>query len=884
MDYTLEKKLRPLYEALDEGQNKIALQHCTKLLKKNPDWPLVKALKALVLVRTGKEQEAFELCEQVKKVVPTDEATLQAVTMSLKELGKHAMIVELYENAANIQPKNEEFANHWFMAMVRNNDYKGQQAAAVKLHRVFKQNKYLFWAIMSLALQGATNTLSYVLAERMMAKALEENRLDQVEHMRLYLLILMDQKKNQEALKLLMETELGKTALKDPEVCQIKSELLRENQRWEQVLEMSAEALKENTDDWFHWLAYFEAVDALKENDQVIQDAHTLVANLQQVELNNKVLKRGPFLAQLDLDHRLLKMGKQDESVALDHIVSYFERFGSKNCAFEDLHAYILFLKSDNEKSKAFIERLEQTVQQVSDKSGQIRNVHKKANIRKMERFLGLHLAKDVEVAMLIVNDLVKLYQEALPLGEGLEKTEVQYGDEFVILAAHILLDLYYQHQQFVFLLQATALLEVALVKSVYNFQIKLLLVRMYTMMGVYKRPFEIYRTMEIKQIQFDTMIHYFTDRYASLGCVSELETLFYDSLSIYKSNEVETPEMLVKAYQYGTYSKIQEFIEFRRRLDTSLQHAITRVELLRSDFVHSSFQTKYAVQFFQEQDVSQLILDNNAFSDNRDMKVFINYNTTGQPTAETLSKPAQSTDGTWVQVMSFILTILSVMCETKESGRDLTSLADQFKALLAQEDIKQHLTESEFWLSRYVSELTDALLLIKQNQDAKDKLTQAIVILKDQLSKVNAFSEKTLSWNTFHQISTSLEAFNYGSVIIEMISRALGLGNKEAKRKATEKAGSDSLMASYVELQAQVKTSLQQIQTIARNGKDLFRAQLQKKLYKDLVDAQHPITTLKSTKEYQNVAVVHIKTMIASWSLSVAQLSEEIDRRMQKL
>lgn len=61
--------------------------------------------------------------------------------------------MELYENAANQQPTNEEFGNKWFMAMVRNGDYKGQQAAALKLHRTFKQNKYLFWAIMSLALQ-----------------------------------------------------------------------------------------------------------------------------------------------------------------------------------------------------------------------------------------------------------------------------------------------------------------------------------------------------------------------------------------------------------------------------------------------------------------------------------------------------------------------------------------------------------------------------------------------------------------------------------------------------------------------------------------------------------------------------------------------------------
>lgn len=33
---------------------------------------------------------------------------------------------------------------------------------------------------------------------------------------------------------------------------------------------------------------------------------------------------------------------------------------------------------------------------------------------------------------------------------------------------------------------------------------------------------------------------HYFTDRFASLGCVNQLESLLHDGLSIYKSNEVE--------------------------------------------------------------------------------------------------------------------------------------------------------------------------------------------------------------------------------------------------------------------------------------------------------------------------------------------------------
>ncbi|KAL9537039.1 hypothetical protein MBANPS3_012138 [Mucor bainieri] len=880
MDYATEKKLRPLYEALDEGQNKLALQHCTKLLKKSPDWPLAKALKALVLVRTGKDDEAFELCEQVKKVIPTDEATLQAVTMALKELGRHSVIVELYENAANQQPKNEEFGNHWFMAMVRSSDFKGQQAAAVKLHRVFKQNKYLFWAIMSLALQGSNgNQLSYVLAERMMAKAMEENRLEEVEHMRLYLLILMDQKKNEQALGLLLDTPLGQKSLRDPEVRQIKSELLRENKRWDLVLAMSQEALeKENADDWFHWLAYFEAMDALIEQEDVIANAEKLVADAQKAVLESKLLKRGPFLAELDLDSRLYKIGKRDEEVLLEHIVSYFGRFGSKNCAFEDLQSYVSILSA--EKATALMESLKQTIQPASEKAGKIKNVHKNVNIRKLEHFLGFHDVSDKKKALATVDELWNEYQEALPLGEGLEKTEMQYGDEFVILASHILLDLYHQEQKVSFLMQAICLLETALVKSIHNFQIKLVLVRMYTMMGAFKRPFEIYRTMEIKQIQFDTML------FASLGCVDQLESLLHDGLSIYKSNEVETPEMLVKAYQYGTFSKIQEFIEFRRRLDTSLQHAISRAEIMRLDYLHSSFQTKYAVQFFQEQDVSEIAYNDTfiaARSDNRDFNVFLNCNAHNKPTAEERCKPHASTNAVWVQVVSYILNILSIASETKESGRDLAVVANDFRALLERDNIKEQITEPEYWLARYVADLSHALVLMKASKDAVSSLKSAADILDNQVSKVDAFSEETLCWNTFHQLSNCLEAFNYGVILTEMMNRSLGLNSKDAKRKAAEKAKTDPLMASFVYLQTSIKKSLQNIQTIARNGKELFRGQLQKKICKEISDSQDTLTCLKS-RDMQNALQDHVKAMISSWSLSASQLSDEIDRRVQKL
>ncbi|RCI04362.1 N-alpha-acetyltransferase 25, NatB auxiliary subunit [Rhizopus stolonifer] len=800
------------------------------------------------------------------------------------------MIVELYENAANQQPKNEEFGNQWFMAMVRNNDYKGQQAAAVKLQRVFKNDKYLFWAIMSLALQGQSgNGLSYTLAERMMSKASEEKRLKQVEHLRLYLLILMDQEKNKEALTLLLDNEVGQMALRDPEVRQIKSELLRDSKRWTEVLEESQKALeKENPDDWFNWLAYFEAVEALVEenNETVIGEAKSLVATTQKSVLDNKLLKRGPFLAELELLHRLRKTeNKVDDTLFLETIVSYFSRFGSKSCIFEDLQGYIGFLRDDKEKTDTFMKSLEESIKPSKDKATQVKNVYKNINVRKIEHFLDLHPKTDIKEALGVVDELWKQYRDALPLGEGLEKTELQYGDEFVLLASHILLDLYCEHKQHSFVIQAICLLEDALVKSIYNFRIKLMLVRLYVLLGVYKRPLEIYRTMEIKQIQFDTMTHYFTDRFTSLGCIEEVESILYDSLQIYRSNEVETPEMLVRAYQYGTYSKIQEFIGFRRRLDTSLQHAITKIELKRLDFIRSSFQAKFAVQYFNENDMKDIKYDNvsiDAASDNRDFKVFAGYNGDNQLSTEQLCKPTQSTNKVWVQLYGFILNIMSAAVKGQTK---LASLVSEARAVLEHDDTKEKVTAQEYSLACYIVHLADALALIgaSKTDEATEKLNLATSILQEQFFNVEPFSESNITWDNFHHVSIVLEAFSYNLVFTETINRSLGLNSKDARRRAVDSAQSNPLVLGLVKLQDASKLSMQKMQNVVNTGKALFRAQLQKKLYKEITDSDRCIAYL-GAKEGQNLANSHIKVMVLSWSQSVTALSEEIDRRLQKL
>ena len=242
--------------------------------------------------------------------------------------------------------------------------------------------------------QGKNSALSYTLAERMMGKAQEEGRLEEVEHMRLYLLILLDQNKNEQALALL-DSPLGQKSLRDPEVRQIKTELALANKKWEGVLKSTESALRnENSDDWINWRAYFDAVDAFiaqGEADQYIAQARELVAQLSKQALDAAVLKRGPFLAELELDYRLGKAQKGgkvtdfseekdflrirqkkkllvDERTILDHILSYFSRFGSKSCCFEDLQTYTSLLKKDSTKAKSFIKSLEATVGEPKEK------------------------------------------------------------------------------------------------------------------------------------------------------------------------------------------------------------------------------------------------------------------------------------------------------------------------------------------------------------------------------------------------------------------------------------------------------------------------------------------------------------------------------------
>lgn len=62
------------------------MQEAEKVLKKQKDLQCARVLKALALIRLGRQEESLTILKEVHDEAPTDDATLQAMTICYREL------------------------------------------------------------------------------------------------------------------------------------------------------------------------------------------------------------------------------------------------------------------------------------------------------------------------------------------------------------------------------------------------------------------------------------------------------------------------------------------------------------------------------------------------------------------------------------------------------------------------------------------------------------------------------------------------------------------------------------------------------------------------------------------------------------------------------
>ncbi|CUA68104.1 Phagocyte signaling-impaired protein [Rhizoctonia solani] len=672
-----DRKLQPIYEALDSANPKSALTLCNKALKKQPESVLIKSLKALALIRAGKLEECIALAEQLVASKPTDENVLSTLSHVLRALDRPQDVVNLYDDAYKQFPKNEELGCQAFIAMAKMGSWKTAQETARRLNRTFPGSgpelRYVFWGITSLMMQARAPDTPRKMKSTLLGLALsmieglpKPGAAATPDKVWLHMSVLIDLGKLEKedgatgpekgvnrfnaALELIVKSvQVVQTGL----VCEeLRKEAMMLAERYVEEREICKTRLEANDRNYVQFGGLIETTLAIIKKqqagetlipappaegeteskpvpspDELYAETVDIFTTVSQKEGADE--RAGPLaLIHLEVDRR--KASINLDTIAPDALYTgltkYFEKIGSKTCCFDDLLDAIATLPEDGPELSKWIEFLEGRTEDLTNVNGLRRAINVAKMLRTGKPTVEKILPED-EVAS--ARKYLKAYLEAAPICENYPETEQQPRDDFAILAASAMVSAYTGTGRSSYLTQAVAVLEYALSKSPHNSRFRILLIRIYRLIGAPTLAHEHYKGLRVKQTQHDTLSHLVLAR-ASTFCLagnSELVGECIESSQIYTANVQETPELVARAFVGEKFAQIPNFVEFEEKLECSLQRDLTKMEHTR---MRLGFEAQAVESLVLElQDLQLTIV--RAHHDNRDMSVIPNYQPRGQ-------------------------------------------------------------------------------------------------------------------------------------------------------------------------------------------------------------------------------------------------------------
>uniref|UniRef100_A0A2K5I270 N-alpha-acetyltransferase 25, NatB auxiliary subunit n=1 Tax=Colobus angolensis palliatus TaxID=336983 RepID=A0A2K5I270_COLAP len=659
-----DRRLRPIYgECLGPARS-----------------PARRVLKAIGLQRTGKQEEAFTLAQEVAALEPTDDNSLQALTILYREMHRPELVTKLYEAAVKKVPNSEEYHSHLFMAYARVGEYKKMQQAGMALYKIVPKNPYYFWSVMSLIMQSISaqdenlsKTMFLPLAERMVEKMVKEDKIEAEAEVELYYMILERLGKYQEALDVI-RGKLGEKLTSEIQSRENKCmAMYKKLSRWPECNALSRRLLLKNSDDWQFYLTYFDSVFRLIEEawtppaegehsleGEVHYSAEEAVKFIEDritEESKSSRHLRGPHLAKLELIRRLRSQGCNDEYKLGKKPYDIWE------LCFETFAPFFPTLQFINQLLG--VVPLSTPTEDKLALPADIRALQQHLCVVQLTRLLGLYHTMDKNQKLSVVRELMLRYQHGLEFGKTCLKTELQFSDYYCLLAVHVLIDVWRETGDETAVWQALTLLEEGLTHSPSNAQFKLLLVRIYCMLGAFEPVVDLYSSLDAKHIQHDTigLVVYTLNNEQPATPVWGIQDfkLDFKQKDFYISQHF-TSEYIIQAYKYGAFEKIPEFIAFRNRLNNSLHFAQVRTERMLLDLLlEANISTSLAESIKsmnlrpEEDDIPWEDL-----RDNRDLNVFFSWDPKDRDVSEEHKKLSLEEETLWLRIRSLTLRLIS--------------------------------------------------------------------------------------------------------------------------------------------------------------------------------------------------------------------------------
>uniref|UniRef100_A0A182PQU7 N-terminal acetyltransferase B complex subunit MDM20 homolog n=1 Tax=Anopheles epiroticus TaxID=199890 RepID=A0A182PQU7_9DIPT len=574
------------------------------MLKKKPTLQCARALKAWAYQRLGRTEDSAPLIAALEEEQPIEATTLHALTLCYKETQSLDKICTLFSNAVRQVPGSEELLSQLFIAYMRIDDFKSLQSVALQLYKLRPRNSYYFWAVMSVVLQAlrgpdAQNPqkaqLLLALAQRMVDKFIAENKLEGAQEAQLYLQILQEQQKYSEAYEFLQGALCQKLYPGAP--VYLKIDLLKQLNKWGELNRLLKELLLQEQDRWDYYQDYinstFELINAGEKPDgadYTVEMCHEFLCDI--IEAQPKKF-RGPYLARLELNRRMVEQRYAEDQLfgkMSDMLAEYFELFADKPCCALDMKLFLEFVKPADERRTLATKLMNGLGLSSATLPASKEQMQRHICTLQIARYSGAHAIVSEELLHAIYTSLSLHYEHGYnAYGQGLLVTDMGPSDAYALLAAQIMYERAYRMQRSEPAIEAMCLLNHLLENSINNFHGKLLALQLYHRLGLTQAAQLAYESLDIKHIQLDSLGYLHCAQLTNAGFPA-LAKQTYEQTLYFFLNDIDANSEFPKAlYNFGTFSKLVEIVDFRSKLANSYHFMLVSVETLLLMVVSSS-------------------------------------------------------------------------------------------------------------------------------------------------------------------------------------------------------------------------------------------------------------------------------------------------------
>uniref|UniRef100_A0A6N2LZ46 Phagocyte signaling-impaired protein n=1 Tax=Salix viminalis TaxID=40686 RepID=A0A6N2LZ46_SALVM len=590
-----ERRVRPIWDAIDSRQFKNALKHSTSLLAKCPNSPYALALKSLILERMGKSDEALSVCLNAKDLLYKndsllmDDLTLSTLQIVFQRLDRLDLATGCYEYACSKFPSNLDLMMGLFNCYVREYSFVKQQQTAIKMYKLVGEERFLLWAVCSIQLQvfcGNGGEKLAMLAEGLLKKHVASHSLHEPEALIVYISILEQQARYGDALEIL-SGKLGSLLIIEVDKLRIQGKLLARSGDYATGADIY-EKILELPDDWECFLHYLgclledgsswsngvhndpinpqKSVDCKVSQlpDEVfhsrISTSLAFVKKLQADTSDDFI--RCPYLAILEIERRKKLHGKGNDDDIVEALMLYFLKFGHLASFSSDVEAFLQVLTPD--KKTEFLAKLMKTLD--SPATVPTKALGQSITIFKIQELTGnLYKLPVLELESCAVQ-MVKMYCKSLPLSKDLDPQESMHGEELLSMVCNVLVQLFWRTRHLGYFIEAIMVLEFGLTIRRYIWQYKILLLH-------------LYKSLDMKNILMETVSHHILPQMLASPLWGDLNNLLKDYLKFMDDHFRESADLTFLAYRHRNYSKVIEFVQFKERLQRSNQYLVARVE-----------------------------------------------------------------------------------------------------------------------------------------------------------------------------------------------------------------------------------------------------------------------------------------------------------------